>query len=66
MRDEEPETEEVEVSPAQELITNASAEYAETGELSSEMMEQFSTMSSQELVDAYVTDARSTANSRST
>jgi hypothetical protein len=54
VRDEESETEEVEASPAQELITNASAEFAETGELSSEMMEQFSTMSSQELVDAYV------------
>ena len=51
---EETEEEEVEVSPAQELITNASAEYAEKGELSSEMMEQFSSMSSQELVDAYV------------
>ena len=46
--------EEVELSPAAELITNASAEFAEKGELSSEMMEQFSSMSSQELVDAYV------------
>ena len=53
-REEETAEEEVEVSPAQELITNASAEFAETGELSSEMMEQFSAMSSQELVDAYV------------
>jgi hypothetical protein len=53
-REEETAEEEVEVSPAQELITNASAEYAEKGELSSEMMEQFSSMSSQELVDAYV------------
>ena len=53
-REEETAEEEVEVSPAQELITNASAEFAETGELSSEMMEQFSSMSSQELVDAYV------------
>ena len=53
-REEEATDEEVEVSPAQELITNASAEFAETGELSSEMMEQFSSMSSQELVDAYV------------
>jgi hypothetical protein len=53
-REEEPAEEEVEVSPAQELITNASAEYAEKGELSAEMMEQFSSMSSQELVDAYV------------
>jgi hypothetical protein len=55
LRDEEEATEEeVEVSPAAELITNASAEFAETGEISSEMMEQFSAMSSQELVDAYV------------
>ena len=53
-REEEATEEEVEVSPAQELITNASAEFAETGELSSEMMEQFSAMSSQELVDAYI------------
>ena len=52
--EEEASEEEVDVSPAQELITNASAEFAETGELSSEMMEQFSSMSSQELVDAYV------------
>jgi hypothetical protein len=53
-REEETTEEEVEVSPAAELITNASAEYAETGEISAEMMEQFSSMSSQELVDAYV------------
>jgi hypothetical protein len=53
-REEETAEEEVEVSPAQELITNASAEYAETGKLSAEMKEQFSAMSSQELVDAYV------------
>ena len=53
-REEETAEEEVEVSPAQELITNASAEFAETGELTPEMMEQFSAMSSQELVDAYV------------
>jgi hypothetical protein len=53
-REEETAEEEVEVSPAQELITNASAEFAEKGELSAEMKEQFSAMSSQELVDAYV------------
>lgn len=53
-QEEATEEEEVEVSPAAELITNASAEYAEKGELSPEMMEQFSSMSSQELVDAYV------------
>ena len=48
------ETEEAEVSPAQSLITNASAEYAEKGELSEEMMSQFSEMSSQDLVQAYM------------
>ena len=53
-REEETAEEEVEVSPAQELITNASAEFAEKGELTPEIMEQFSSMSSQELVDAYV------------
>ena len=48
------EEEEVELSPAEALINEASAEYAETGELSAEMMEQFSAMSSQDLVNAYV------------
>ena len=48
------ETEEAEVSPAQSLITNASAEYAEKGELSEEMMSKFSEMSSQDLVQAYM------------
>ena len=43
-----------EVSPAQSLITDASAEYAEKGELSEEMMSKFSEMSSQELVQAYM------------
>lgn len=43
-----------EVSPAQSLITNASAEYAESGKLSEEMMAQFSEMSSQDLVQAYM------------
>ena len=43
-----------EVSPAQSLITNASAEYAEKGELSDEMMAQFSEMSSKDLVQAYM------------
>ena len=51
-REEEPETEEV--SPAVTLINEASAAYAETGEVSAEMMEQFSSMSSQDLVNAYV------------
>ena len=53
-REEEPETEEVEVSPAATLINEASAAFAETGEVSAEMMEQFSAMSSQDLVNAYV------------
>lgn len=51
-REEESATEEV--SPAVTLINEASAAYAETGELSAEMMEQFSAMSSQDLVNAYV------------
>jgi hypothetical protein len=50
----EEETAEEEVSPAVSLINEASAAYAETGELSAEMMEQFSSMSSQDLVNAYV------------
>ena len=48
------ETEEVEVSPAAELITNASQMYAETGELTPEVMEQFNGMSSADLVSAYM------------
>ena len=43
-----------EVSPAQTLITDASTEYAEKGELSEEMMSKFSEMSSQDLVQAYM------------
>ena len=43
-----------EASPAQTLITDASAEYAEKGELSEEMMSKFSEMSSQDLVQAYM------------
>tara|TARA_R110002012_G_scaffold273724_1_gene459807 strand:- start:751 stop:1521 length:771 start_codon:yes stop_codon:yes gene_type:complete len=54
VRDEEPETEEVEASPAQQLITNASEMYAEKGELTSEVMEEFKSMSSQDLVNAYM------------
>ena len=46
--------EEVEVSPAAELITNASQMYAETGELTPEVMEQFNNMSSADLVSAYM------------
>ena len=50
----EEETAEEEVSPAVSLINEASAAYAETGEVSAEMMEQFAAMSSQDLVNAYV------------
>tara|TARA_B100000085_G_scaffold29749_1_gene24581 strand:+ start:1164 stop:1943 length:780 start_codon:yes stop_codon:yes gene_type:complete len=51
----EPSEEEApEVSPAQSLITDASAEYAEKGQLSEEMMSKFSEMSSQDLVQAYM------------
>jgi hypothetical protein len=44
----------VEASPAQQLITNASTQYAETGELTPEVMEEFKSMSSQDLVNAYM------------
>ena len=43
-----------EVSPVQSLITDASAEFAEKGELTEEMMSRFSEMSSQDLVQAYM------------
>lgn len=54
VRDEEPETEEVETSPAAQLISNASEMYAEKGELTPEVMESFKEMSSQDLVNAYM------------
>jgi hypothetical protein len=51
----EPSEEEApEVSPARSLITDASAEFAEKGELSEDMMSKFSEMSSQDLVQAYM------------
>ena len=51
----EPSEEEApEVSPAQSLITDASAEFAEKGELSEDMMSKFSEMSRQDLVQAYM------------
>ena len=46
--------EEVEVSPAQSLITEATTMYAEKGELTPEVMEQFNSMSSSDLVNAYM------------
>ena len=48
------EEEEVEVSAGEVLITDASTEFAEKGELSPETMEKFGSMSSQELVEAYM------------
>ena len=51
---EETTEEEVEASPAAELITSASQMYAETGELTPEVMEQFTSMSSADLVNAYM------------
>ena len=51
---EETEEEEVEVSAGVSLITDASTEFAETGEVSAETMEKFSSMSSRELVEAYM------------
>ena len=48
------EVEEVESSPGEVLITDASTEFAESGELSPETMEKFGSMSSQELVEAYM------------
>ena len=53
VRDEDTSSEEVEVSVAQ-LITDASQSLLETGELTPEVMEQFNSMSSSELVQAYM------------
>lgn len=47
-------TEESEPNPAIDLINNASQYYAENGTLSEEMIEQFSEMSSADLVSAYI------------
>ena len=43
-----------EVSPAVSLISDASTEYAEKGELSAETYQKFTEMSSQDLVNAYI------------
>ena len=45
---------EAEVNPNIELITNASAEYADKGELSEDTYSKFAELSSKELVKAYV------------
>lgn len=54
VEEEETVEEEVEVSAGEVLITDASVEFAESGELSPETMEKFGSMSSQELVEAYM------------
>ncbi len=46
--------EEYEFSAGADLIADASTEFAETGEISLETMQQFADLSSQELVEAYV------------
>lgn len=51
---EETPEEEVESNPAIDLITEASQLYAEKGELTPEVMEQFTSMSSTDLVNAYI------------
>ena len=51
---EESKEESQELSPAAELITTASDEFAKSGELTSETIEQFSSLSSKELVEAYM------------
>ena len=53
-QEEAPEEEVEDASEAQSLIMNASTEWAETGQLSPETMEQFQSMSSQELVETYM------------
>ena len=50
----EAEEEEQEFSPTQQVIQDAWAEYEETGELNPETMDQFKSMSSSELVEAYM------------
>ena len=52
--EEEVEEEEVETPAAHGLITDASSEYAENGELSAETMAKFSEMSTSDLVQAYI------------
>jgi hypothetical protein len=52
--EEEADDEELDFSVGADLIAEASTEFAETGEISLETMEQFAEMSSQELVEAYV------------
>lgn len=53
-REEETAEEEVESDPARDLISSASQMFEETGELTSEVLEQFNSMSSADLVTAYM------------
>ena len=53
-QDEQLQEEEKEVSPAAELINSAAQMYGETGELTPEVLEQFNSMSSADLVNAYM------------
>ena len=52
--DTEEESKEVDFSPAATLITDASQEFSDKGELTAETMAKFSEMSSADLVNAYV------------
>jgi hypothetical protein len=49
-----PSEEEVEVSPSEELLTSASAEWYEKGELSEETMNNLKSLSSEELLSTYM------------
>ena len=63
--DSKEEEEATQVSPEAQLITSASDEYAEKGELSAETLNKFSAMSSQDLVKAYM-EAQANAPEQST
>ena len=54
VRDETPTEEVEEPSPVSQLINDASQMYAETGELTPEVLEQFNSMSSADIVNAYM------------
>ncbi len=57
------ETEETpQASPAAELITSASEEFSEKGELNAETLEKFSSMSSRDLVNAYMEIQKNSPN----
>ena len=54
VRDEETSSEEVESSPSEALLTSASAEWYEKGELSEETMNNLKALSSEELLSTYM------------